>query len=133
MNKIQDYSEERYQRWLNQVRQLDFDLINRLSREYNDQMIAMGRSMMQLCALIRTRQRDSTKTSRDARFAARFGSPPRIEIRRVKLNPYEAREHDQSVADVFSDLAGSILKRPLTENERYGNALIPEAEKFVHQ
>jgi hypothetical protein len=128
VNEIKAYPEERLQSRFEELMRMDFDLWNSIFKQIQKDMTAIALAMLN----VKVRApRDSTNTSRDARFAARFGSPPRIEIRCAKLNPYEAREHGQSVADVFSELAGSILKRSLTENERYGNTLIPESKAGV--
>ncbi len=103
---------------------IDFALLNQINNHVRDEAIAL----ISLVLRLKIPKRDSTKTSRDARFAVRFGSPPRIEIQGAKLNSYEAREHSQTVVDIFSEIAESILKRPLTEKERYGNALIAESK-----
>ena len=72
-----------------------------------------------------------SKNSIDARFAARFGTPPCVQLQKMRLNRHEQQERRGKIFAAYRAALNSILERQATEGEIFGYREIPEAKEFV--
>ncbi len=108
---------------------VDFDFLNRFYERFQNEMVSLAWSAFQI-KLSKSKLKRS-KNSIDARFAARFGSPPRIRLQGVKLNRWEQNQRNEKIFTAYCAALNAVLGRPATQGEIFGYEKVKVAKNFV--